>query len=398
MAANTGKNPKQSSGLHPLLVRFAERAEDMDAYKASRSGLDLTAAYQCYLYRLEPSTYTGGAEYLRSFSEVPDENTVKNLFGGGRYQLRIFQNGRIQPGPANFRISGNPKLVAVEDDDAPDEKPVVSESSDGVLFGILERKINGLEEKIAQVLRGVETASGGGDSLSPERLSRLIDVANAKRLESQLLTGALGAPETKPAPAGAVSPSGLSPDMLEMVLKIFRAGVDFAGSSGDGDTDDIVSKGLSHLMDLFTKATGKTAPVSAVEPPRVSPAPDVRVDGSPDPERVEIDRRAVEREYTERKETSMMERLQRAVGVMLDAFSAGADYSVDDICAFVWEVLPPEQIGHIKDNLTFVNVRMLMEGSPESQIELDTYKDGVESVLTRLKTVEGGTPVSDGPD
>ena len=398
MAANTGKNPKQSTGLHPLLSRFAERAEDMDAYKAGGSDLDLTAAYQCYLYRLEPSTYTGGAEYLRSFSEVPDENTVKNLFGGGRYQLRVFQNGRIQPGPANFRISGNPKLAAAEDDDPPDNKPVGSGSSDSVLFGILERKIHGLEENIAQLLRGVETASGGGDSLSPERLGRLIDVANAKRLETQLLTGALGTPEVKPAPAGAVSPSSQFPDMLDMVLKVFRAGADFAGSSGDGDADDIVSKGLSHLMDLFTKATGKTVQAPAVEPARVPIAPDVPAGNAPGPEQIEADRRAVEREYTERKEATMTERLQRAVGIMLDAFSAEGDYSIDDICVFVREVLSPEEIASIGDKLTFANVRMLMAANPESQIELDTYKDGVESVLTRLRAVEGGTSVSDGPD
>jgi hypothetical protein len=371
----------------------------MDAYKAAGSDLDLTAAYQCYLYRLEPSTYTGGAEYLRSFSEVPDENTVKNLFGGGRYQLRIFQNGRIQPGPANFRISGNPKLAAAEDEDSPDNKPVGSVSSDSVLFGILERKINGLEEKIAQLLRGVETASGGGDSLSPERLGRLIDVANAKRLETQLLAGALGTPEVKPAPPpGAVTPSGASPDMLDMVLKVFRAGAEFAGSSEGGDTDDIVSKGLSHLMDLFTKATGKTVPAPSVEPARVPVVPDMPAGNAPEPERIEADRRAVERIGTERRESVVMERLQRAVGVMLDAFSAKADYSLDDICGFVREVLSQEEIDHIGDNLTFVNVRMLMEGSPESQIELDEYKAGVESVLTRLRAVEGGTSESDGTD
>lgn len=393
MAANTDRKPKQSTGLHPLLSRFAERAEDMDAFKAGGSDLDLTAAYQCYLYRLEPSTYTGGAEYLRSFSEVPDENTVKNLFGGGRYQLRIFQNGRIQPGPANFRISGNPKLAAAEDEDSPDNKPVGSGSSDSVLFGILERKINGLEEKIAQLLRGVETASGGGDTLSPERLGRLIDVANAKRLETQLLAGALGPPDVKPAPADAVTPSGASPDMLDMVLKVFRAGAEFAGSSEGGDTDDIVSKGLSHLMDLFTKATGKTVPAPSVEPARVPMAPDV-----PEPERIEADRRAVERIGTERRESVVMERLQRAVGVMLDAFSAEVDYSLDDICGFVRGVLSQEEIDHVGDNLTFVNVRMLMEGSPESQMQLDEYRAGVESVLTRLRAVEGGTSVSDGTD
>jgi hypothetical protein len=370
----------------------------MDAYKAAGSDLNLTAAYQCYLYRLEPSTYTGGSEYLRSFSEVPNENTVKNLFGGGRYQLRIFQNGRIQPGSANFRISGDPKLAAVEDEDAPDNKPVGSGSSDSVLFGILERKINGLEEKIAQLLRGVETASGGGDSLSPERLGRLIDVANAKRLETQLLAGALGPPDVKPAPTGAVTPSGMSPDMLDMVLKVFQAGADFAGHSGDGDTDDIVSKGLSHLMDLFTKATGKTVPTPAVEPARVPIAPDVPAGDVPDPERLEADRRAVERIGTERRESVMMEQLQRAVGVMLDAFLAEVDYSLDDICGFVRGVLSQEEIDHVGDNLTFVNVRMLMEGSPESQIQLDEYRAGVESVLTRLRAVEGGTSVSDGTD
>ena len=398
MVAKLENKSKSSSGLHPLLARFAERADEIDSYKMGVSGIDLTAAYQCFVYRLEPSTYTGGAEFLRTFSEVPDEKTLKNLFGGGKYQLRIFQDGRIQPGSANLRIAGQPKESVGADASAPEGESVVSGSSEGVLFGILERKMQGLEEKLEDLLRSAHSASGGGDSLSPERLGRLIDVANAKRLETRLLESSLGVSAPDPVSVAPVSTPAPSTDMLDMVLKVFRTGVEFARGSEGGDTDDLVSKGLSHLLDLFGKAAGKAPVAPAVEPPRVSVSPDVPAVSSLDAEQIEAQRRAVERAATERKEVDMVERLQRAIGVMLDAFSSDSTYDVDDVAAFVRGVLSQSEIDRVGDKLTFDNVRQLMSGNPESQIELDTYKDGVENVLSLLRAPEGGTSVSNGSD
>jgi len=385
-SGNAGKKP---TGLHPLLARFAERAEEIQAFHMGNSGVDLTAAYQCLLYRLEPQTYTGGAEYLRTFSEVPTEEIVQNLFGGGRYQLRIFQDGRIQPGAANFRIAGDPKLVSVDDTG---DKAVVPGSTDGVLLGIVERKIAVMEEKIDDLLRRVGGASGGGNSLSPDRLSQMIDVANSKRLEGILLERSLGgtAPAASAPAASAPAASAPAPEMLEMVLKVFRAGVEFSGNSGGEGSDDLVTKGLSRLLDIITQNAGQTVPSPAVPPAQT----DIPARDAPGTEQIEAQRRAVEKEVTERKAADMVERLQRAISVMLDAFEASSAYDVDDVCGFVRGVLSQEEIDRVGDRLTFDNVRQLMSGSPESQMSLDVHKDGVESVLTRLRAPEGGTSVS----
>jgi len=396
MVAKSENNSKPL-GLHPLFARYAENAGDVKAGDDLEK-MGLTEAYQVQVYRLEPSTYTGGPEFLRTFNEVPDEKTLKHLFGGGRYLLKLFQNGRFQPGPASLRIAGEPRVDVQEDTDTSGSESVVSGSSEGVLFGILERKMQGLETKLDDMLRSVGAASGGSDSLSPERLGRLIDVANAKRLETRLLESSLGTsgpPPVHVAPATVPTPSV---DMLDMMLKVFRAGVDFAGSSGDGNTDDLVSRGLSHLLDLFSKATGKTVPGSAVVPARPSAAPDAPAGKTPDPEEIELQRRAVEKDLTERNAASIVERLQRAIGVMLEAFSAEPSYTTEEVCSFVKRILPPDTIDRLGGKLTFANVRELMADVPETQMELDTYRDGVENVLSLLRAPEGGTSVSNGND
>lgn len=398
MAANSEKKPKKSLGLHPLFARYAENAGDIDAGEDLEK-MGLTEAYQVQVYRLEPSTY-GGPEFLRSFNEVPEEKALKNLFGGGKYLLKLFQNGRYQPGPASLRIAGDPKVVQ-EDTDTLDNVPVATGSSEGVLFGILERKIQGLEGKLDDMLRSVGTASGGGGALNPDRLAQLIDVANAKRLETRLLESSLGVPDPRPAPVAPVSAPVSSGDSLDMMLKVFKAGVEFASGSGDGGDEDLVSKGLSRLLDLFGKATGKAPQVPSVEPARVSNVPDVNAGNVPGAEEIEAQRRAVERDVTERKAADMQDRLRQAVDVMTTAMSSDVEYSVDEICRFVLEVLSPEEVVLIGDKLTFENVRKLMTGDPESQMLLDSHRygrDGVESVLAGLRKPEGGTSVSNGSD
>lgn len=380
---------------HPALAHLAQHATVVDPIKGKVDRNRMASEpYLCHVYRLEPREYSGGPEWLKAFNEAPPYELIKRMFGGGTYQLKIFQNGAYQKGGLSLTIAGAPKIL--KDEDAPATVAETAASQGDGKSGDLAAMFAALaevERKVESAIDRLGDAKGGGlGGLTPERIREIMGAVNATQIESRLINSLFpAAAPVQPTPA---APAVDAQAQVTMVMDIFRMGMEFGqGQEGKGESD-ITAMLVSQATDLLKSFSGKrpAAPAAPAALPAAAPVastPALTPAADP-PDVTEAQREQVEAVSEDERRALLVQRLKAAICTMLDAITSEIDYTVDDVCGFVLQVITPQEIGLVGDRLTFDNVRALMEGEPENQITLDEKRAIVESVLAKLKGVQDG--------
>jgi len=376
------KQARDKAELHPALAHFGSGAEVVElSDDASLKDTELAGsdAVDILVFRTEPREYSGPPhQYLETYDTPPTLKLLRDRFGGGKYLIRVYKDGRFQKGAATIVIAGAPRVVPVETIDkepAPGETATGGQVSD-VVLSMVERMRTEMLEAIARITGDGQPKSAALDAAG---LSELIDMANRKRLESQLLTGLFPPVQTAPAESSSIS------DFLKLGLEIFKAGAEFGPKEADGSTGM-----LGMLQPLLQKLL---APAPAEKPGAVLPiraADDLAGAGtlpvhSADMSDVEAQRRQVEAQSSQARKAAVIEKMRSAVRLMLSAIESDVEYTDKEVCEKILQVISQPEIDTLGDGLTFDNVYGLMREEPEEQIVLDEHKESVTRILVLLK-------------
>lgn len=389
MAKNTDVKPKRrkkqsrdKAELHPVLAYFgtgAEAVELSDDASLTETELAGSEAVDILVFRTEPREYSGPPhQYLDTFDTAPTLKLLRDRFGGGKFLIRVYKNGRFQKGAATVVIAGPPRVVSVE---TIEKEPLPGACADGgqvsdVVLSMVERMRTEMLEAIARITGDGQPKSAALDAAG---LSELIDMANRKRLETQLLTGLFPPVQTAPSESSSIG------DFLKLGLDIFKAGAEFGPKEADG------SSGMLGMLEPLLKRLLTPAP--AEKPGQVMPIPahDPLAGAGSEPVDVEAQRREVEMQSAEARKAVVIEKLKNAVRLMLTAIESEVDYTDEQVCEKIRQIISQTEIAALGSGLTFENVYGLMRDDPEDQIVLDEHKESVTRILALLKGQVGGT-------
>jgi len=376
------KQQRDKAELHPLLSSFGTDAEPVeleDDANLQQTELGGAQPVDVIVFRTEPREYSGPPhQYLETFDTPPTLKLLRDRFGGGKYLIRVHKDGRYQKGAAVVVIAGPPKTAPVE---TPEKETLPADGGTGdrvsdIVLGVVERMRSEIVEALSADRDGAQPKSTG---LNANELSELIDMANRKRIETQLLASVLPNPE--PAAAPAAAPTSALSDVLKLGLEIFRAGAEYGPKESEG------SGGMLALLEpLLQKLLTPAAPVVKGVPVTGDiPRPGEIVE----PVDVEAQRRSVETESANARKSAMVQNLKEAVRVMLTAIEAEVEYTDAQICYFIERKISEAEIALLGSDLTFENVHALMADEPGEQIVLDEYKDCVTRILRLLQGQDG---------
>jgi hypothetical protein len=379
------KQNRDKAGLHPVLAHFGSGAEAVElADDASLKETELAGSesVDILVFRTEPKEYSGPPhQYLDTFDTAPTLKLMRDRFGGGKYLIRVYKDGRFQKGAATVTIAGPPKVVPVE---TVGKEPVPAPGTDGgqvsdVVLAMVERMRTDMLEAIARI-------SGDGQpkntALDAAGLSELVDMANRKMVETRILSGLLPAAQPAPAPES----SNIS-DFLKLGLEIFKAGAEFGPKEADGST------GMLGLLQPLLQRLLTPAPAEKPGPVMPIATQDPLAGAGSEPVDVEAQRRQVETQSAEARKAAVIEKLKNAVRLMLTAIESEVEYTEAAICEKIRQVISQPEIDALGDGLTFENVYGIMRDEPEEQIVLDEHKDSVGRILALLKGQAGGAGV-----
>lgn len=378
------KQNRDKASLHPALAHFgtdAEVVEFSDDESLQDTQLGGSKAADIIVSRTEPREYSGPPhQYLDTFDTVPSLKLLKDRFGGGKYLIRVHQDGRFQKGAATVVIAGPPKVVPV---DTIEKGPVPGAGGTGgqvsdVVLALVERMRTETLEAIERISKDGQPKSAALDAAG---LSDLVDMANRKMVETRILSGLLPVAQPTAAPE---SSSNIS-ELLKLGLEIFRAGAEFGPKEADG------SSGMLGMLEPLLRKVLTPAPVE--KPGQVVPLPDRNplAGAGAEPVDVEAQRRQVETQSAEARKVAVIQKLKSAVRLMLTAIESEVDYSDSQVCEKVLQVVSQAEMDALGDGLSFDNVYGLMRDEPEDQIVLDEHKDSVTRILALLKGQAGGS-------
>lgn len=376
------KQNRDKAALHPVLAHFgsgAEAVELSDDASLKETELAGSEAVDILVFRTEPREYSGPPhQYLETYDTAPTLKLLRDRFGGGKYLIRVHKDGHFQKGAATVVIAGPPKVVSVE---TAEKEPVPGAASNGgqvsdVVLAMVERMRGEMLEAIKQIQGDGQPKSTALDAAG---LSELIDMANRKRLESQVLTGLFPPVQTAPSETSSIG------DFLKLGLELFKAGAEFGPKGAEG------SSGIMGMLEPLLQRL--LAPVPAEKPGPVMPitAHDPLAGAGAEPVDVEAQRRQVEADSTEARKAAVIEKLKNAVRLMLTAIESDVVYTEDQVCEKIRQVISQIEIDALGSGLSFENVYGLMRDEPEEQIILDEHKDSVTRILALLKGQAGGT-------
>ena len=390
MAKKTDQKPKRrrkqnrdKADVHPLLASLGSDSEavafadDADLQDTELGG---TKAVDIMVFRTEPREYTGPPhQYLETFDTPPTLKLLRDRFGGGKYLVRVYADGRYQKGARTVVIAGPPRVVPVE---TIDKEPVPGA---GATAGQVSDVVLALVERMrTETLEAIARISGDGQpksaALDAAGLSELVDMANRKMVETRILSGLI--PVTQPT---AAPESSNITDFLKLGLEIFKAGAEFGPKEADG------SSGMLGMLQPLLQRLLAPAPAEKPGPVMPIPAHDPLAGAGSEPVDVEAQRRQVETQSAEARKVAVIEKLKNAVRLMLTAIESEVDYTDDQVCEKIRQVISQAEIAALGDGLTFDNVYGLMRDEPEDQIVLDEHKDSVTRILALLKGQAGGT-------
>lgn len=376
------KQNRDKASLHPALAHFgtdAEVVEFSDDESLQDTQLGGSKAADIIVSRTEPREYSGPPhQYLDTFDTVPSLKLLKDRFGGGKYLIRVHQDGRFQKGAATVVIAGPPKVVPV---DTIDKEPVPG--AGGTAGQVSDVVLSMVERMRTEMLEAISRITGDGQpkgaALDAAGLSDLVDMANRKMVETRILSGLL--PVAQPTATPESSNIG---DFLKLGLEIFKAGAEFGPKEADG------SSGMLGMLQPLLQRLLAPAPVE--KPGQVVPIPvhDPLAAAGSEPVDVEAQRRQVETQSAEARKVAVIQKLKSAVRLMLSAIESEVDYSDGQVCEKILQVISQTEIGALGDGLSFDNVYGLMRDEPEDQIVLDEHKDSVTRILALLKGQTGG--------
>lgn len=383
------KQSRDKAELHPAFAHFgsgAEVVELSDDASLKDTQLAGSEAMDILVFRTEPREYSGPPhQYLDTFDTPPTLKLLRDRFGGGKYLIRGYKDGRFQKGAATVVIAGPPKVVTVP---IPEKEPdpgvtLTGDRVSDTVLDVVERMRTEIIDAIASAGRDGQPKNAGLDAAG---LSELVDMANRKMVETTILSRIL--PVTQPAPA---QESSNIADFLKLGLEIFKAGAEFGPKEADGSTSmvDMLKPLLQRIL----------APAPAEVPPTVLPSSSrdplagkdpVYTDAGGEPVDVEAQRRQVEAHSAEARKAAVVERLKSAVRLMLTAIESEVGYTDTQVCEKIRQVISQLQIDALGDGLSFDNVHGLMRDEPGEQILLDEHKEGVTRILRLLKEGGGG--------
>lgn len=375
------KQNRDKAALHPVLAHFgsgAEAVELSDDASLKETELAGSEAVDILVFRTEPREYSGPPhQYLETYDTAPTLKLLRDRFGGGKYLIRVHKDGHFQKGAATVVIAGPPKAVSVE---TTEKEPVPGAGTDG---GQVSDVVLAMVERMrGEMLEAIKKIQGDGQpkstTLDAAGLSELIDMANRKRLESQLLTGLFPPVQTAPSENSSIG------DFLKLGLEIFKAGAEFGPKEADG------SSGLLGMLQPLIQRL--IAPVPAEKPGQVLPIPghDPLAGAGAEPVDVEAQRRQVEANSTEERKAVVIAKLKHAVHLMLTAIESEVEYTDAEVCDKVRQIVTQPEIDALGSGLSFENVYGLMRDEPGEQIALDEHKDSVTRILALLKGQAGG--------
>lgn len=377
------KQARDKAELHPALAHFGSGAEvvelsdDLTLKETEVAGAE---AVDILVFRTEPREYSGPPhQYLETYDTPPTLKLLRDRFGGGKYLIRVYKDGRFQKGAATIVIAGAPKVVPVE---TIDKEPAPGVTTSGgqvsdVVLAMVERMRTDMLEAIARITGVVQPKNVALDAAG---LSELVDMANRKMVETRILATVL--PGGQPTP---VAESSNIADFLKLGLEIFKAGAEFGPKEADG------SSGLLGMLEPLLQRLLTPAP--AEKPGTVLPisTPDPLAGAGSEPVDVEAQRRQVETQSADARKAAVVEKLKNAVRLMLTAIESDVDYTDRQVCEKIQQIISQAEIDALGDGLTFDNVYGLMRDEPEDQIVLDEHKESVTRILELLKRQADGT-------
>jgi hypothetical protein len=379
------KQDRDKAALHPVLAHFgsgAEAVELSDDVSLKETELAGSDAVDILLFRTEPREYSGPPhQYLDTFDTAPTLKLLRDRFGGGKYLIRVYKDGRFQKGAATVVIAGPPRVAPVE---KIEKEPVAGAVTNG---GQVSDVVLAMVERMrGEILEAVHMIDGFGKSkstgLDASSLSDLIDVANRKMVETRILSGLLPAAQPTVAPES----SNIS-DFLKLGLEIFKAGAEFGPKEADG------SSGMLGMLQPLLQRLLTPAPAEKPGPVMPIAAHDPLAGVGVEPVDVEAQRREVEAQSAEARKAAVIAKLKNAVRLMLTAIESEVEYTEGEICEKIRQVISQPEIDALGDGLSFENVYGLMRDEPEEQIMLDEHKDSVTRILALLKGQAGGAGV-----
>ena len=372
---------KRKGAIHPSLKHLESACIDVDdgGKNLGESELANSGGDRFMLYRVGPKDVTKGRRiYLHTFDYTPTLEEIQKLFGGGEFWIQVFSNNGYAQGSPRIAIEGEPKIVKAESAEKMLETlPTSSDPIVNVLMQFMERLVDQMQE--------IRTGNQQAGGLTPERLRELVAVAQESQLTNQLIGMATSGPQS-----GSPDADAIAEKRFHSMLEVFKLGMETGRQSdGGGDTAGGLGSFAPLLEKLLSSPLLNQNPTAARQPggsvERPGPAPvTATAAGAGDLAKLEADRAALESKVIEVRQDVLIQKLQRAIQTMLSAFEADVEYTDDQICGFVLQVLSVDEVRLVASYLTFEQVKAITVSLPEDQIALDNHKERVESILSEL--------------
>jgi hypothetical protein len=198
--------PAKKKGPVPRIVAEAQEKDARTVVQWLREMGTAGKQMQLQLYRVKPVQYLGQdiSGFIRRFDEEVDEEQIKAMFGGGKYQIKLNlpdDKGVFRFATAHsFEIAGPPKLV--DEDGAAQRGKVEAREDSTVVKSVLETMSRQLDKAEDRATRGSNidaNAIANAVELATRPLYQTID-----RLTTQLEVAQKAATDARNAPPDPV--------------------------------------------------------------------------------------------------------------------------------------------------------------------------------------------------
>jgi hypothetical protein len=171
--------------------------------------------FKIQIFRLEPAHYMGTklSGFIRSFDSMVDEEQVKQMYGGGKYQVKLLlpdDTGRyVVRKYHNFEISGPPRM---ETDPNREPPPAAPKEESSVAM-------KAMEVLSSQVSRLSQDGPSRGHGIDADAITRAVAASTAPMQATiDMLTRELGAARSAATEARNAPPDPVRDRILEKVM------------------------------------------------------------------------------------------------------------------------------------------------------------------------------------